>query len=528
MTALSKWCNTHSRMINRIINFLLLLSMLLSYILIIILYASPGSYHIRSLLDPSASGIKPATAVTLVTAVLAASTSSLATRCVEQSLWLKLAPRFVKKPLTIAESRRLAQWSVSPFAHLTYLFDGDSWRLKFGGILLIALAIVGPVLLSGISLVESFNTTQTFKNRDSDPWTGWIDAASQAYNGGNFQDIQGTTAALATLSNLSAPASPACSNSRCQVDTVVASIQATCESSYGKYANPPLDYDRFSVCSDLNADICTVIGGSSPYTYANFSSGFPADCGETCPTGDFAVIFGTFTNGTDTLKGPWYHNIVDCSLSYGTVRVQQIGKGSPVLHRSEFEKSDSVLDSSAVPLRRIYTDSYERSPYTFGASSGTGDGADSLYNSAVATLLLREKAHSSAEEVARRIEDIFDMATLLAFSRAPNASDLSITTREPFTRYVYDERVLAILLVPFLATILGTWGRWKVEGTGQVIGYDPVAIAERGPIQGLPEDVSRSREDIDEKTVVGYQETTTTSTGTRVNVTRFAIGSRAT
>ncbi|EXM20031.1 hypothetical protein RAB80_011699 [Fusarium oxysporum f. sp. vasinfectum] len=120
------------------------------------------------------------------------------------------------------------------------------------------------------------------------------------------------------------------------------------------------------------------------------------------------------------------------------------------------------------------------------------------------------------------------MATTLAFSRAPNTSDLSITTREPFTKYVYHERVFAILLVPFLATILGTRGRWKVEGTEQVIEYDPVAIAERGPIQGLPEDVSRSREDIDEKTVVGYQETTTTSTGTRVNVTRFAIGPRAT
>ncbi|KAF4437107.1 hypothetical protein F53441_13131 [Fusarium austroafricanum] len=522
MMALSKWCNTHSRMINTIINFILLLFMLLSYILIIILYASPGSYHIRSLLDPSASGIKPATAVTLITAVLVASTSSLATRCAEQSLWLKLAPRSVKKPLTVGESRRLAQWSVSTFAHLTYVFDGDSWRLKFGGILLIALAIVGPVLVSGISPVESFNTTQTFENSDSDPWTGWINAASQAYNGGNFQDIQGTTAALATLSNLSAPASPVCSNSRCQVDTAVASIQATCKSSSAKYVNSPLDYDRFSVCSDLNADICTVIGGSGPYIYANFSSGFPADCGETCPVGDFAVIFGTFANGTDSLKGPWYHNTVDCSLSYGTVRVQQIGNNSPVLHRSDFEKSDSVLDSSAVPLRRIYTDSYQRSPYTFSAGSGTGDGSDSLYNSAVATLLLREKAHSSAEQVARRIEDIFDMATLLAFSRAPNASDLSITTREPFTRYVYDERVLAILLVPFLATILGTWGRWKVGGTEQVIGYDPVAIAERGPIQGLPEDASR--EDMDEKRVIGYQETTTTSTGTLVDVTRFAIG----
>lgn len=522
MTALSKWYNAHSRMMNIIINFLLLLFILLSYILVTILYTSPGSYHIQSLLDPSAPGIKPATTVTLITAVLAAATSSLATRCVEQSLWLKLAPRAVKKPLTVGESRRLAQWSVSPFTHLTYVFDGDSWRLKFGGILLIALAIVGPVLVSGISPVESLNTSRTFRNGDTDAWTGWTDAANQAYNGGNFQDIPGTTAALATLSNLSAPGSPVCSDSRCQVDAVVASIQATCEHTYFEYVNSPLDDDqKFKICSDLNPDICTGVGGSSPYSYANFSSGFPANCSEGCPAGDFATIFGTFTNGTDTLEGPWYQNTVDCSLSYGTVPIRQTGENAPVLHRYLFEKSNNELDSSVVPLRRIYTDSYQRSPYTFSASHGAGDRADSLYNSAVATMLLREKARSSAEEVARRIEDVFDMATLLAFSRAPNASDLTITTREPITRYVYDKRVLAILLVPFIATILGTWGRWSVEGTEQVIGYDPVAIAERGPIQGLPESVSG--EDIDKKRVVGYQDTTITSTGMRVDTTRFAI-----
>jgi len=474
-------------MINIIINFLLVVFILLSYILIIILYISPESYHIRSLLEPSASGIKPATTVTLITAVLAAATSSLATRCVEQSLWLKLTSRAATKSLTAGESRRLAQWSISPLAHLTYVFDGDSWRLKFGGILLIALSIVGPVLVSGISPVESFNTSQTSQKRDTDTWAGWLGTANNAYNGGNFQDVPGITAALATLSTLSPPASPFCSDSRCQVDAIVASIQATCGHSYFKYLNPPLDTDQdyYKFCSDLNPDICTTVGGWGPYSYANFSSGFPADCGERCPVGDFAVIFGTFINGTKTGKGPWYQNIVDCSLSYGTIPIHQVGQNTPILDRWNFEKSSHKLDTSVGPLRRIYTSSYQRSPYTFSASSGTGDGSDTLYDSAVATLLLGEKASTSSEEVARRIENIFDMATVLAFSRASNASDLTITTREPLTKYVYDKRVVAILLVPFFASILGTWGKWRVEGTEQVIGYDPVAIAERGPIRGL-------------------------------------------
>ncbi|RYP61013.1 hypothetical protein DL770_009864 [Monosporascus sp. CRB-9-2] len=54
--------------------------------------------------------------------------------------------------------------------------------------------------------------------------------------------------------------------------------------------------------------------------------------------------------------------------------------------------------------------------------------------------------------------------------------------------YVYDPLVLLILLVPFLATLLGaTWGGWwRVAGEDVTIGYEPAAIARLVPVVGLP------------------------------------------
>ncbi|KAH6967549.1 hypothetical protein EDB82DRAFT_436702 [Fusarium venenatum] len=282
MMDLPQFFDAHSRTINIITNLFLSVIALLGYILILILYTSPQSYHLPSLVNPSASGIKPATAVTLVTAVLAATTSGLVTRCVEQSLWRKLSPRTLTRHLTVKESRSLAQWSISPIAHLTYVFDGNSWLLKVAGILLIAIAIVSPVLVSGISLKDSLTTSQTSKNHDTDIWSGWIDAANKAYNGGNFQDVPGIIGALATLSNLSAPASPVCSDPKCRVEAIATSIRANCDSSYTQYKHSPRDIDRYTtICSSRNPEICTSLNGV--YTYANFSSGF-------APASDHAVI----------------------------------------------------------------------------------------------------------------------------------------------------------------------------------------------------------------------------------------------
>jgi hypothetical protein len=75
----------------------------------------------------------------------------------------------------------------------------------------------------------------------------------------------------------------------------------------------------------------------------------------------------------------------------------------------------------------------------------------------------------------------------MAFSRSPYTSSLTIVTTDSLPVYVYDARVLAILLVPFLATVLGTWGRWRVTGNDVFVGYDPVEIARRGPVVGMSE-----------------------------------------
>lgn len=50
--------------------------------------------------------------------------------------------------------------------------------------------------------------------------------------------------------------------------------------------------------------------------------------------------------------------------------------------------------------------------------------------------------------------------------------------------YVYDPRVLLMLLVPALATTLGTGGRWAVGSRAMVPGYDPLVIASRGAVVG--------------------------------------------
>jgi hypothetical protein len=181
------------------------------------------------------------------------------------------------------------------------------------------------------------------------------------------------------------------------------------------------------------------------------------------------------------------------------------------------------------PLHRIYTEENAfRSPYNFGAATGTGDGADSIYQNAVATLLLHPKANSSGEDVAFRIENIFGMSTLLAFSRSPYSSDLVITRSSSKPIYVYDRRVLAILLLPLMATVFGTWGRWRITGEDIFVGYDPVEIARRGPVDELSASAETGqkyhRNDVEKKYVWCVQETVLAMDGTQVTKARFAVG----
>jgi hypothetical protein len=502
MALLRAFLERNSRLLNISVSLILVSICLACNVLLVLLYLTPASYHIESLVYSQPGNIKPAVIVTLITAIFTAATSGLITRSVEHALWLKLTPRAVKKRLTVGESSRVAQWSVSPIARLSYVFDGQFWTLKIGGILILSLSILTPVLVSGISQHEETAITTSSQPAQSSRFRGYIDTSNALYNGGNFRDIPGEIAALVSMSNQSAPAAPICSSDRlCSATTNVASFRASCQSAV--FENPEdigtVESDVSSLamapkeefCSSINPSVCATLVSASPYTYANFTGGTPGDCEfvtKPCAGGAWATIFGVWINAPSLVE-PHTLNIVDCEISLGTVDIAQTGDNPPQLQRNTFRQAAGDVNTSAsdiVALHRIYTeDNGKQSPFTFvGAASGTG--ANTLFETAVGTLLLGgSEVTASGDTVARRIEAAYEMGTLLAFGRAPTASDLLFRQEVLRSVYDYDARVLIILLVPLLATFLGLWGRLKVGGDDVVIGYDPVEIASRGPVIGL-------------------------------------------
>ncbi len=233
-----------SRSYNITVNIILVLLAILSYILFSILFLSPQSYHISSFIYVEKGRLPPASAVTLINTLLGATTSAIVGRCIEQSLWLKLTRRAPGKALTVKESRRLAAWGSSSKARITYCFNGASLLLKLGGPFMIGMAIVSTVLTFGISSAQISTVSTEFVQNQTGIWAGWLDAANDDYNGGNFQDVPGVVAALASLNNLTAPASPVCLDSGCYATAASVSIHASC-------AWPEKQYPRSYTCLTL-------------------------------------------------------------------------------------------------------------------------------------------------------------------------------------------------------------------------------------------------------------------------------------
>ncbi|CAG9991112.1 unnamed protein product [Clonostachys byssicola] len=424
--------------------------------------------------------------------IFVAASSSFVTTCVEQSLWAKLAPRAVRNPLTVGEARRLAQWVVSPLGRLTYPLDGSSILLKLAGPLLLACAIVNSVLVSGIAVSTDSSSDDTISQANEGLWSGFLDAANFQYNGGLFSDIPNEVAALAYLNNLSVPPSSLCKDSNCSLVAQAGAIQADCQTTSAPHATmSSTDQENETYTSDYNPGITVTLTRGSPYTYANFTSWFTKSCGENVNVdsclGEFAVVFGAFVNLKPSATGGPIVNTVDCLLTYGSLNITQTGTGTPAIMSGSYTEAASPGpdDSSLSSIKRIYTDSFDRSPYYFTALSGTGDTTDTIYNSPVGTLLISPKGNSSDKEVGDRIEAIFNTATLMAFARVPGAANVTITTTTSGPIYVYHPLVLLILLIPFFATVLGTYRRLRIEGNSLCPGYDPVEIARRGPVQGI-------------------------------------------
>ncbi|CAK4031369.1 Hypothetical predicted protein [Lecanosticta acicola] len=89
---------------------------------------------------------------------------------------------------------------------------------------------------------------------------------------------------------------------------------------------------------------------------------------------------------------------------------------------------------------------------------------------------------SDAETVVKRTEKNLEMGTLLDFARVPSQAGMIVTTISRVQMWRHDPKALAILAVPLLAKVLALGGHWRVGNHIEVVGYDPVEIAQRGPV----------------------------------------------
>ncbi|KAG8411743.1 hypothetical protein J3458_015328 [Metarhizium acridum] len=499
------------RLLNILFTASLALVILACYTLLIILYVQPKLYRISSLVYvDGSSSIKPSVAVSLITTVLAAATSAFITRCVEHSLWLKLVPRLVGSPLTVRETRSLAQWTVSPLARLAYAVSGGFWLIRMSGLLLLAVYIVSPVLLAGISQTDLVKVSSTTSSHAADYWAPWINRGNYRSRGGSAGDLVFGMAVQASNGNFAPPVAPVCADDSCSVSTTSSALLATCDArTMANTKNMGLpscgagttgSAGVTDLCSNIVPSMCVNLTCGAPSVYANFKTGLDYNCesgsnSSSKPTacikspGSWSVIFGAWVGGADFGVGNKnLINTVSCLVQYGNVTITQRGENPPQLDRSSFKRSRYLLGNYSSPISgvRTYTwgENNATSPYSFTLRV-VGTGFNDMYREPFASGLLGDDASNDAQHVARQIEQNFDWATMGAFARMPNASDVVTTNRTTTRAYVYNQLVLLILLVPLLASMTGTWRRWKAGSDDDVLGYDPVAIATRGPVEGV-------------------------------------------
>lgn len=525
---------------NLIFSVALLIICAACYILYILLFVAPEVFHLDSLIYPNTSTIKPTVVVGLLTAIFAGATAAFVTRCVEQSLWLRLSPtNSHRTALEIREAHHLAQWSVSPLERLfIYPFLGSSWALKFGGILLFATAAINPVLLSGISQRNVVSATSKRYPNTIDMTTNRFDVGNYRYRGGTAHDNPTLIASVAEMANLTASILDVCGDDHCHITSITTAILAQCQHTTSPNPNgiglSSSDDKHYEYCGTLNPDMaCVTLVSSRPFTYANFTSSYHPKCmpeAESCAPGVWSTLFGVWVNGADVSTNSTYDiHTVNCQLTFGNVTVQQNGTNPPTLDRDSFVQADWSYRGTGnwFQLNRIYTEyGPENSPYTF-AGQAVGTGSNSLYAEPVGYYLLGEDANNDGETVARQIERNFDRATLSAYARQANASDLTVTLSAETDLYVYRPRVLLILLISFLATLLCAWGRWAVGGDDVVITYMPIEIARRGPVAGLPQGEilgKGQRKSVEKWKVWGIREDVVREDKTRIEKIGFAAG----
>lgn len=544
ISCVAKMLDLRGRTVNAVFSAGLLAVCIICYVLYVLLYVSPETYHLDSLIHPNTGTISPSVAVGLITAVFSGATTAVITRCAEQSLWLRLSSTTPDRhALTVEEAHHLAQWSVSPLERiLIYPLRGASWLLKLGGILLFTTAAINPVLLNGISQRTVLSTTVDRQPNTVPMITNRLDQGNSAYRGGQARDNPTVVASVAEMAKLTASILDVCTDDHCHISALTTAIRAECESETSPNPNgvgliDPGDLVEAQYCSTALPDLCVSLFRSSPNTYANFTSYYHPDClleNLPCPPGAWSTLFGVWVSGTDTSRDSNYDiHQVQCLLTYGNITVTQNGTNPPNLDRDSFVQADwRLVDGygSFYQMNRIYAESgRENSPYTFsGSAVGTGD--NTLYRNPIGYELLGVDANNNAETVARQIERNFDRATLSAYARQANASDLTITRATEESLYVYEPKVLLVLLIPLAATLLGVWGRWSVGDEDTVLAYSPIEIARRGPVRGLPQGeilAEAERERMRKWRVWGVREDSIREDGTRGVHLGFAAGEDA-
>lgn len=534
---------------------------LVCYVLLILLFTNPQAYRRDSFIHPGAGAIQPSVAIALVTAILASATAALNTRCAEQSLWLYLSPNRVKmQTLTIKEVHHLARWTVSPLARiLIYPIHGSSWRLKFGGILLFAAAIVNPVLQSGISQ----QTFRTPSERRIPPTVNmFTNRADQEGTSAKTHDTPTIAASIAEMSNLTASTSNICTDTNCQIRAWTNSLMAKCKytsrpnpDQIGTIMNSKLNDSMYlEICSDTRPDLCRSVGNlpdpDRTIVFANFTTTYHPDCplrsllSNTvigCVPGAFATLFGVYVNDVIfNANATKAFNIIECSLQFGNVTITQDGISPPRLDRDTFQPAPDTFTSTKYYLGwgflapvyalpgHVYNAAMIHSPYEF-VGNATRLATTNLYDSLLFYYLLGKDATNPPDRVARQIEKNFDRATLQAFAKLANASDMTVTTTSEDRRYVYDAKVLLILLVPLFATILSSIGRLRVGDADTIVTYSPVDIARRGPVSGLPQGRlldTEERDRLEKLHVWGVKDRVVDKEGMHCFTTGFVAGVR--
>lgn len=322
-------------------------------------------------------------------------------------------------------------------------------------------------------------------------------------------------ASLAAVQHLGVPATRYCSDPSCALLSHASALQAEC--NVRQVWRPSSEYKNLPTvfCSAYNEDLC-VSQGRIPWAdnSYNFTAGPSTECNQlrnnikgytsVCPPGDFAVVIGAWVNfdGDDDGLGHTTHSI-DCQVHHGGIVIEQLGGGVPFSNRTSFTISTSPLAPENVPepdwsyinLVSLWQEKYAYladkplrypSPFDFEFAGNTSDQANPFARFLLGSEHKQERDGdpwatftNNTDRVARAMERVFDVATLLAFSRAPAAASLEVTTTRQIDTWTYDMRVLPILAVPLLATILVLCKHWKVRSDEIVIGYNPLVIARR-------------------------------------------------